>query len=155
MVFRCFPCALGPCRRSSRQFNKGLRQKTKSIMLRGHPCRTPHWMGMGVDVCSLSCMTYVVFLYIIRMHSVNSASKPYLRRTVRKYVCDIRSKACLKYRDTTHNGRRVVSAQAIASGTVATASKIVFPGTPQYWIAWSSSARMGRTRAATSLANIL
>ena len=39
-------------------------------------------------------MTDVAFSYIIGMHSMNPSSKPQLRSTVKKYVFEIRSKAC-------------------------------------------------------------
>jgi len=72
-----------------------------------------------------------------------------------KVFCDILSNASLKSSDSTHKGMLAASAYAIASRTVATASKIDFPGTPQCWLGWSNSASAGRIRFASTQAMIL
>jgi hypothetical protein len=95
-------------------------------MFRGNPCRTPHWIGIGVDICPLIFMTDVAFSYTIRIDPMNPASKTVNTQDGQEVCVRYPKKACLKFRDTTYSGRRVFSSYAIPYRIVATASNIVF-----------------------------
>ena len=49
-------------------------------------------------------------IFIHHCNTLSPSPKPLLRMMVQRYVREIRSKASLRSRDTTHNGQRVVSA---------------------------------------------
>jgi hypothetical protein len=74
---------------------------------------------------------------------------------VKELLCDILSNASLKSSYNTHRGMLAISVFAIASRTVATASNIDFPGTPQYLLGWSNSTFARRVRFASMPAMIL
>ena len=89
------------------------------------------------------------------MMVIKRSLNPLLLIIEKRYVCEILSKASLKSRDRMHRGSYVTSAFEIASLTVATASSIVLPVTPQYWLGCNSSDKSGLRRSATILAKIL
>ena len=63
-------------------------------------------------------------------------------------MCANLTKAAVKSNETVHSGACVNSAYAIASHTVANASKVVLPGTPRYWLGCSSSEIVDHNRFA-------
>ena len=51
-----FPAMSIPCRSLSSLHISGLRHRVNSIMLSGHPCRTPRQIGMVSEACQLMCI---------------------------------------------------------------------------------------------------
>jgi len=135
--------------------SNGSTHRAKSIMIIGHPCLTEHWIRIGPAMWPLIWTEEGAPSYMPRIRSINQSLNPLLFRMEKRYWWDSLSKASWKSSERIHSGTRVISACAIVSHTVSTASKIVLPGTPQNWLCCSNSAIMGRSRFTMMRAIIL
>ena len=86
---------------------------------------------MGPGMWPLSWIDDVAPSYILLMLLMKRSPIPYHLRIWNGYLWEILSNTFSKYTNSTHNGIFLLSAYAMVSCAVATASKIVFPGTPQ------------------------
>jgi hypothetical protein len=110
------------------------RHSANNCMLRGQPWRPELLVGIGPDMWPFIRMDDVVLEYMPWIHALNLALKPYVVRSVKRYECEILSKASLKSIDRMHSGCFECSVYAIASLTVAVATNIVFLCVPQCWL---------------------
>jgi hypothetical protein len=94
----------------SSRCSNGFKTKAKSNMLKGHPCRTEHCMGIGPVVCPLIWIEVKAWSYTFCMRVMNCMLNPYLFNILKRYVWEVLSKASVKSKERMHSGACVISA---------------------------------------------
>jgi hypothetical protein len=112
----------------------GLNTSANRAMLRGQPWRTLHRIGIADDKSPFTAIEAFASRYRFRIRCWNHLSKPYRSSNTNMYWCNTLSKAALESRDKIHITWRWVSACAITSRIVETASRMVVPLFPQCWL---------------------
>jgi len=75
-VFLCYRWTRIPLRCFCRLWIRGFRHSAKSIILKGHSCRTEHCIGRGAERCPFNWTTDVALLYMCLMRSTKASLKP-------------------------------------------------------------------------------
>jgi hypothetical protein len=144
-----------PARHPSRLLRSGCMHSANRIILKGHPCHMALLTGIHPTFSLYIRIDVITLEYNSLTRSTNHNPIPYTCRVQKSYWWEIQSKACAKSRLNMHTGVLVLSAKAMTSLIVNTASRIVFPATPQYCVVCKCSATLDHKWPAIILASSL